>query len=52
MKVLVDIVHPADVLFFRHPLARLMVEGAQIRFFAVVAEGEKTGLAVNDCRRR
>ena len=37
MRILVDIVHPADVLFFRHPLARLMVEGAQIH----VASREK-----------
>ena len=31
MKVLVDIVHPADVLFSRHPLARLMDAGAEVR---------------------
>ena len=31
MRILVDIVHPADVLFFRHPLERLMAQGAQIR---------------------
>ena len=37
MRILVDIVHPADVLFFRHPLARLMAEGAQIH----VASREK-----------
>ncbi len=30
MRILVDIVHPADVLFFRHPLAQLLAEGAEI----------------------
>ena len=37
MRVLVDIVHPADVLFFRHPLRRMMDEGAQV----LIASREK-----------
>lgn len=37
MRVLVDIVHPADVLFFRHPLARLMDEGVEV----LIASREK-----------
>lgn len=31
MKILLDIVHPADVLFFRHPIERLRNGGAEIR---------------------
>ena len=31
MRVLFDIVHPADVLFFRHPIRMLAQEGASIR---------------------
>lgn len=31
MKILLDIVHPADVLFFRHPIERLRQGGAEIR---------------------
>lgn len=31
MRVLFDIVHPADVLFFRHPIRRLAEQGACIR---------------------
>ena len=37
MRILVDIVHPADVLFFRHPLKRLMGEGAEV----LIASREK-----------
>ena len=37
MQVLVDIVHPADVLFFRHPLRQLMSEGAEV----LIASREK-----------
>ena len=37
MRILVDIVHPADVLFFRHPLAQLLAQGAEVR----VASREK-----------
>ncbi|MDY7097606.1 MAG: DUF354 domain-containing protein [Pseudomonadota bacterium] len=31
MRVLFDIVHPADVLFFYHPIKRLQAKGAEIK---------------------